>query len=301
MTDDKQRIEQNIGIGAQLRAAREGKKISLADISSKLHIREDHLLALEEENFTKLPGDVYVTGFIRTYAGHLDLNGAEMVSRLKAAQQVDSANEAAANESESEPISAALKIGLGVVCVMAFFIMWLIAGLDMSGQTDAPIDSEAIAPAVNNNLPPIIKEPPIAAPVAKAPPVARVPAAPAAPQAARVARPPAPRATEVPRAVKVAPPPVAAAPAVLPKIEIRATRRTWMRLENAEGQILFSSVINVGRRVELRDEGTYFLATRDAGGLEFLIDGEVLGAVGRRRQILTSLRLTRQDILAKKF
>ncbi|MGI9440342.1 MAG: helix-turn-helix domain-containing protein, partial [Parvibaculales bacterium] len=166
MSGDKQRIGQIIGIGAKMRSAREAKKASLADISAQLHIRENHLLALEQETFEDLPGDVYAIGFIRTYAGYLGLNAAEMVSRFKSVQQPDSVNEVTASESEKKPISTALKIGLAVVCVIVFFIMWLIAAPDMPNQIKSEIGAVNNAPDnKNDKLPDVAKNKPKAAPI----------------------------------------------------------------------------------------------------------------------------------------
>ena len=68
-------------IGNTLRAAREETNASLDDISALLKIRSDHLQALENDDFERLPGSVYAIGFIRTYATHLDLNAGELIER----------------------------------------------------------------------------------------------------------------------------------------------------------------------------------------------------------------------------
>ena len=311
MSGDKQRIGQIIGIGAKMRSAREAKEASLADISAQLHIRENHLLALEQETFEDLPGDVYAIGFIRTYAGYLGLNAAEMVSRFKSVQQPDSVNEVTPSESEKKPISTALKIGLAVVCVIVFFIMWLIAAPDMPNQTNSEIGAVNNAPDnKNDKLPDVAKNKPKAAPVNEGAKLLETPPPTISPvpQQAETAQVPAFARDNIERdntekeivisALTPLTPLIPLTP-VVQKVEIRATQRTWMRLENADGKILFSSIIKVGERVELIDDGTYTLATRDAGGLELVVDGEAIGAIGRRGQILTHRRIVREDILAR--
>ena len=84
-----------------------------------------------------------------------------------------------------------------------------------------------------------------------------------------------------------------------PKVEIRATRRTWMRLENAQGRVLFSSVIDEGEGFELPDDIEYILATRDAGALTYFVNNQPVVPVGRRGQILTNRNLKRSDIAAQ--
>ena len=75
-------------IGDNLRAAREAANATLDDISALLKIRSDHLQALENDDFERLPGSVYAIGFIRTYATHLGLNAGELIERYKAAVAV---------------------------------------------------------------------------------------------------------------------------------------------------------------------------------------------------------------------
>lgn len=64
----------SIGIGQALREAREDAGIRLADAAAETRIRQPHLVALEEENFAPIGGDVYVKGFIRSYARHLGVD-----------------------------------------------------------------------------------------------------------------------------------------------------------------------------------------------------------------------------------
>ena len=82
------------------------------------------------------------------------------------------------------------------------------------------------------------------------------------------------------------------------KVEIRASRRTWMRIENTEGTVLFSSIIRDGESFALEEDTPYTLATRDAGALHFHVDEEKVGDVGRRGQILTARQIDRAGIIA---
>ena len=62
-------------IGNSLRAARERQGIAYPEIELATKIRARYIRALEEENFTALPGDAYIRGFLRTYADYLGLDG----------------------------------------------------------------------------------------------------------------------------------------------------------------------------------------------------------------------------------
>ena len=62
-------------IGHSLREARERQGLGYPEIELATKIRAKYLQALEEENFTSLPGDAYIRGFLRTYADYLGLDG----------------------------------------------------------------------------------------------------------------------------------------------------------------------------------------------------------------------------------
>ncbi len=62
-------------IGNSLRAARERQALGYPEIELATKIRAKYLRALEEEDFTAIPGDAYIRGFLRTYADYLGLDG----------------------------------------------------------------------------------------------------------------------------------------------------------------------------------------------------------------------------------
>ncbi|WP_085375292.1 helix-turn-helix domain-containing protein [Magnetospirillum sp. ME-1] len=71
------------GVGATLRAAREGMGKALPDCAKLLRIRQPFLEALEEGRHRDLPGGTYAAGFLRSYAEFLGLDSEEMVRRFR--------------------------------------------------------------------------------------------------------------------------------------------------------------------------------------------------------------------------
>lgn len=63
-----------LGIGEELKRKREEMGLSINDIENKIKIKATYIEAMENENFDKLPGRVYVKGFIRNYAKFLGLD-----------------------------------------------------------------------------------------------------------------------------------------------------------------------------------------------------------------------------------
>jgi hypothetical protein len=62
-------------IGTSLREARERQDLGYPEIELATKIRAKYIRALEEEDFTAIPGDAYIRGFLRTYAEYLGLDG----------------------------------------------------------------------------------------------------------------------------------------------------------------------------------------------------------------------------------
>ena len=62
-------------IGDSLREARERQGLGYPEIELATKIRSKYIRALEEEDFTAIPGDAYIRGFLRTYSEYLGLDG----------------------------------------------------------------------------------------------------------------------------------------------------------------------------------------------------------------------------------
>lgn len=66
-------------LGETLRRARLAKGITFEDAERVTRIPRKYLEALEQENFGILPAPVYARGFLRSYAGYLGLDPAELL------------------------------------------------------------------------------------------------------------------------------------------------------------------------------------------------------------------------------
>src|SRR5688572_20071792 len=75
------------GIGETLRTARRQQRVSLTDAAAETRVRESYLAALEEEDFAALGGDVYVKGFLRSYARFLRLDPEPLLAAYRAQHQ----------------------------------------------------------------------------------------------------------------------------------------------------------------------------------------------------------------------
>jgi cytoskeleton protein RodZ len=62
-------------IGPSLREARERRGLAYSQVEADTAIRSRYVRALEEEEFSILPGPTYTKGFLRTYADYLGMDG----------------------------------------------------------------------------------------------------------------------------------------------------------------------------------------------------------------------------------
>lgn len=67
-------------VGQVLKETREAKLYSLEEVEKVIKIRKELLIALENDDFSKLPPPTFVRGFIRNYAKFLDLDGEKLLA-----------------------------------------------------------------------------------------------------------------------------------------------------------------------------------------------------------------------------
>ncbi len=107
-------------VGKRLKEGREQNNYSIEQVARDTHISKQYLLALEEENFSIIPGETYITGFLRNYSEYLSLNPDEMVSlykSLKIQEQPLPMNELLETKSRKLPVKLILLILLILLLV----------------------------------------------------------------------------------------------------------------------------------------------------------------------------------------
>jgi cytoskeleton protein RodZ len=68
-------------VGAELKSQREQKRISLSEIAQTTRINIHYLQALEDGNYSALPGGMYNRAFLKVYCEHLNLDPVEYLAR----------------------------------------------------------------------------------------------------------------------------------------------------------------------------------------------------------------------------
>src|SRR5579875_1838411 len=96
------------GFGENMRREREMRGITLDEISNTTKISVRMLEALENENFSKLPGGIFTRSFIRAYANYLGLDEERVMSEYQIAAPSNGEQDlsrfgASSNQSRSKP------------------------------------------------------------------------------------------------------------------------------------------------------------------------------------------------------
>ena len=135
------------GIGEALVAARRQQGVSLADAAAETRVRESYLAALEEEDFAALGGDVYVKGFLRSYARFLRLDPEPLLATYRA--NFERAPEEMTSPLAHQPVGPmpsegrpGIVIGAGV----AVLVLILLAVIGLVSGRDDPEEDLAGAP-----------------------------------------------------------------------------------------------------------------------------------------------------------
>jgi cytoskeletal protein RodZ len=137
------------GIGDTLREARMRQGLDIADVETKTKIRAKYLRALENEEFSMLPGATFVRTFLRTYAEQLGLDPHRLVDEYRALHEPqDDADApslgrpAAMRERERRVrpggIGPGAVVALAVVAVIGLLVVLGITGDDDGGDGKAP-------------------------------------------------------------------------------------------------------------------------------------------------------------------
>jgi cytoskeletal protein RodZ len=61
-------------IGKILKDKRENKKLTIEEISDKIKIRKQYISSLEDGDISQIPGEAYITGYIKIYSSCLGVD-----------------------------------------------------------------------------------------------------------------------------------------------------------------------------------------------------------------------------------
>ena len=242
--------------GARLRAERERRGLGIQQVTDALHVDARLVEAMEEDHFAAFDAPVYARGFLRKYAGWLELPHVELLGayeQLHAGPRTPSLIPATSAMPRLHDLRA-LPIVLATVAALALVggsLWWWLA------RTPAPR--------------------PAATAAAAAP--ARTATAPATPAAAPAGRAVTPARTAAVPAASTVPPAAAAAGA----LTLRASRECWAEIHDQGGTRLLYDLVRPGESRSVPGPGPWRVFLGYADGVALSIDGRTVAVPAARR------------------
>jgi len=117
------------GLGKALKQGRENKNFSISRVADGLHLRPSIVTSIEDENYDLLPGDLFLKGYIRSYARLVGLDEEKMINLLDQrlsdqANEQTVKNQALIKEKRKKHSKHAVLVIVVVSIIGAAFYMW---------------------------------------------------------------------------------------------------------------------------------------------------------------------------------
>ena len=131
-------------IGHTLRNERQLKQLSLEELAQTTRIPLKSLQQIEANEFAQLPGDVFVRGFVRSYAKALGVESEGLLQRFEADRQQQDQLEVAGLAGEPE---RARRFGVAVAMIILLFLFTLALSIVLRPRrNDRPAELSQAAP-----------------------------------------------------------------------------------------------------------------------------------------------------------
>lgn len=232
----------NGSVGQQLRSAREARNMSLAEVAQSLKLGPRQVAAIEAEDWTSLPGNTMIRGFVRNYARLLNLDADVLMHGLDAAQLRQNAQlEVSAGTTASLPNTSSRRVQRrDYLAVLAGL---LLLGLAVLAYFYAPVDfwQEKLTALLARNAP---VQQPAATTLAPPPPAA-------AGESVTVLS--TPNATVL-----------ADAPGSGRGLRLSFAQPAWVEVRDGRGQIIFAELSPAGSKREVVGQPPYSLVVGNA-------------------------------------
>jgi cytoskeletal protein RodZ len=112
-------------IGVMLKKRREEKRMSVAEVSRVTRIPVTTLDALEADRFDDLPGEVFVRGFLKSYAQAVGLAPAEILARYTSSRNVTIVTPLPATSPVTAVRGGSRRLGVAIAFVVLLVLVTL--------------------------------------------------------------------------------------------------------------------------------------------------------------------------------
>lgn len=245
--------------GRALAEARAARNLTLAEVAQQLKLSATQVEALEADAYDRLPGPVFVRGFVRNYARLLELDAEVLVSQLELPHA-------------SPPASAAIPLSRNIPFPERGRTNWMPYALVLALVVGAVVLFEAFFSSPPEAVISVVTPQPAAGPVVTQP---------AVPVKEPVAPQPAPQ-VEVVTAAAVSEPVAPPAPAPVP-VKLQAGMAelhfvfetdSWVEIRDRNDRILFSQLNPVGGEHRMQGRPPLSLVIGNAKGVRLNYNGQ---------------------------
>lgn len=267
-------------LGEYFQKAREAKGLTLEEAAARTRILPLYLKAVEDNNYAKLPDEVFAKGFVRSYARILALDEATVIRQFE-----ESGGQFYAKRNERESLKQKLEeeerrkkvnrnIVVGMVSV-ALLILFVLMGRDRDRPEPRPVLTDPVPAA---SVPAPAPEPPRAEPAAPAgDPAFRSPSG----------------QSEVERNFSGVLPLEGVAPGgkKLLILDVEAIERCWVKVQVDHAPAL-EVMLNPGDRNRWKAQERLTLTLGNAGGVRVSLNGKLQGPFGGRGKVVREIVFT---------
>lgn len=286
-------------VGPRLRAAREARAMSVADAAQSLKLGPRQVEALENEDWSALPGNTMIRGFVRNYARLLGLDCDALMRALDAAHLERTVQlEVSAGTSATLPQPGARVERRDYLTIIGGL---LLVGLAVLAYITVPADfwrtQMSILLKWRSAPPPSVAEPQQAPPAPAS--IAQSSPSPAPPPATGSGEAPGPGQSvtvlAAPNAVVLseglaAKPSASSAPG-LTALSLSFREPGWAEVRDARGQIVFSGVSAAGSSREISGQPPFSLVVGNAAHVSVHYQGRMIDLAAHSKGDVARLTL----------
>jgi cytoskeleton protein RodZ len=265
-------------VGTCLKAAREERGLSIAEVAQSLKFAPRQIEALEQDRFDLLPGGTFVRGMVRAYARLLKLPPEPMLEAMADKFQAPDANTLAARYSQPVPFSDNARRSTFVYLGLSLAVLALGGGVayqwyrEHNTSTQLAAAKRTAEKRAKSHAAAVAAAP--AAVPAPAPTVTPVASAPRA-QPKTLDQPtprvePVVKVSTAPAAEKAAPLPVAKVAAGMHRLVIRCEEEAWIEVKDHNERALVSSLNPKGAERVVQARGPLTLVIGNAAHVRVL-------------------------------
>jgi len=290
-------------LGQLLRDIREEKNISLEEVENATRIRKKYLVALEEGDYDTLPTPGHVRGFLRNYALYIGLDlkqVEEMYTKETTSRHIFEPGIFHPKDIDLSPRKSFLKadLVLGLVVILVILVVGGWAFWQYAWPIVGPRIRSAATPTASPTAEQAAVVPSSTATSTRVVAATRTPTQTPVPAAATsTPTAPAPTATatlDTPLVIATPTLPPTETPTPAPTIvqsvvlQIKVIERAWLQV-TLDGQEQPGELLEAGAEREWVAQNELYFICGNAGGVEVTVNGEELGLLGERAQVVEKI------------